>query len=116
MATHTVEEGDCICSIAAQHGVSWDAIHDLDDNDELFGDKHCNLLEPGDEVVLPEAESEPEPGSETVVTNRFGEFLVVGVDNLTLDQPFSREQPALSGLLNNKGNPKIVLTPWKVKK
>lgn len=53
---------------------------------------------------------------ETVVTNRFGEFLVVGVDNLTLDQPFSREQPALSGLLNNKGNPKIVLTPWKVKK
>jgi len=123
VTTHTVEEGDCICSIAAEHGVSWAAIHDLEDNDDLFGEKHCNLLEPGDEVALPEPEPAPEEGSEQVATNRRHTFVVRGLTTLRLrlhvdGEPLAGEawrlevgERTLRGATDEEGLLRAVISP-----
>ena len=47
------------------------------------------------------------------VSNKYGRFLVEGVDNFTLDNDFQHEQPTLNGLLDGKGKQiRIIHTPW----
>ena len=51
----------------------------------------------------------------TVVSNRFGKFLVSGVDNFSLEQELT-EQPALVGHINSNTETKerVILPPWKI--
>lgn len=48
------------------------------------------------------------------VSNRYGKFLAQGVDNFTLEHLFQHEQPTLNGLMDGKGNLRVIHTPWKV--
>jgi LysM repeat protein len=55
MPTYTVQQGDCISSIAAQYGFLWDTIWQHPDNADLRAKRHDpNVLYPGDEIVIPE--------------------------------------------------------------
>lgn len=61
-------------------------------------------------------ENDITPG-QTVVSNRFGAFLVTGVDNFSLEQELE-EQPALVGHLDSKtqNQERVILPPWKILK
>lgn len=75
----------------------------VDLSKKLYGDLETALME--DHNVR---------SGETWVQNRFGRFLVDGVDNFTLDQLFNHEQPTLHGKLNGTGIARIIHTPWSI--
>ena len=55
MATHWVKQGDCISSIAWEHGFAdWQLIWDAQTDDFRRNHPNPNTLAPGDEVVIPE--------------------------------------------------------------
>jgi len=71
MAKHTVREGECVSSIAYEHGLFPDTIWDHPDNSQLKQKrKEMNLLEAGDVVEIPEKE-EKEESIATEQTHRF---------------------------------------------
>jgi N-acetylmuramoyl-L-alanine amidase len=51
---HTVRPGDCLHSIAADHGLPWRKVWDHGPNRQLAQSREPNLLMPGDVVVVPE--------------------------------------------------------------
>jgi putative peptidoglycan binding protein len=61
---HTVNQGDCMLSIAEEYGVNWKKLWDHPQNAELKKlRKNPNLLLPGDVVHIPERESRYESKS-----------------------------------------------------
>lgn len=74
MATHTVEPGDCLASLAARYGLPSDqALLDHADNQHLKQLKrHPNILAAGDTVAIPD----PEPHSERCATDQRHRFVV----------------------------------------
>ncbi|MAY75793.1 MAG: hypothetical protein CMJ31_13965 [Phycisphaerae bacterium] len=62
MVRHRVRQGECILSIAHRHGWTWDALWNHADNTalrQLRADP--SVLAPGDEVIIPDRRSEPDP-------------------------------------------------------
>ena len=52
---HTVEQGDCLESIAFQEGFAWKTLFDLPENRDLKDARGChNILLPGDAVHVPD--------------------------------------------------------------
>src|SRR5688572_24099688 len=96
MTKHLVKSGDCLVSIAGQHGVPWKSIWEHPENRELKSlRKDPNVLFPGDVVKIPPREDRTEPGS----TNKRHRFLkksdparvrirVLVDDQPRADQPF----------------------------
>ena len=74
----------------------------MDLTEKLYEDLESNLLQDHD----------VKPGD--WVSNRYGKFLVQGVDNFTLEHLFQHEQPTLNGMMDGKGNLRIIHVPWKV--
>lgn len=58
--TQTVKSGDNLSKIAAQHGISWQQLYEA--NKDLIGD-NPNLIFPGQELVIPGADSPASTGS-----------------------------------------------------
>jgi hypothetical protein len=55
---HDVQQGDCISSIAAEYGISWEKIWNHGDNADLKKRrKDPNVLFPGDVLVVPDKEA-----------------------------------------------------------
>lgn len=62
MPTHTVKQGDCISSIAANAGFLWSTVWDHPNNSALKTErKDPNTLLPGDDVFVPELEQKVLP-------------------------------------------------------
>lgn len=64
MPEHTVEQGECISSIADGYGFFWETVWQHSDNTDLRvkrGDP--NVLMPGDVVAIPEKEEKQEDGA-----------------------------------------------------
>jgi len=61
MANYTVKQGDCICSIAYEHGLFWETVWNHAQNSKLKQErKDPNILCPGDEVFVPDKEEKVE--------------------------------------------------------
>jgi hypothetical protein len=55
---HSVQQGECLSSIAVDHGMSWEKIWNHGDNSELKRQrKDPNVLFPNDVVVIPDVEA-----------------------------------------------------------
>lgn len=80
----------------------------LDEIEQLARELYKNL----EAAILRENGLTP---GKTVVSNRFGAFLVSGVDNFSLEQELE-EQPALVGHLDSKteNQERVILPPWKI--
>lgn len=73
---YTIQEGDCISSIAFKHGLFPDTIWNHPDNAELKNKrKEMNFLAPGDKVIIPEKEVK----EESISTNQKHTFKKKGV-------------------------------------
>ena len=71
MARIEVNQGDCLSSLAARHGVPWQAIWDHPDNADLKARRQDpNALLPGDVVVVPDLQLKQESGG-TDTRHRF---------------------------------------------
>lgn len=67
----TVRQGDCLTSIAAQHGFTWAKLWNHPDNADLRQlRKDPNVLYPGDVVMIPDLEERIESGA-TEARHRF---------------------------------------------
>ncbi len=63
MARIEIDQGDCISSLAARHGVPWEAIWDHPDNADLKSRRgDPNALLPGDVVIVPDPQLKQESG------------------------------------------------------
>lgn len=61
---YIVQQGDCLHSIAADCGLSWQKIWDHPDNSDLRSlRKDPNILKEGDNLVIPDLELKTEPGN-----------------------------------------------------
>jgi hypothetical protein len=97
MVKHTTKEGECISSIAYEHGFFWDTIWNLPENAELKSNRtDPNILFPGDEVFIPEKRVK----SEQIATEQRHRFVLKGVpiklclrvlecDEPRADEPYS---------------------------
>jgi N-acetylmuramoyl-L-alanine amidase len=57
VADHVIEQGECLASVAAQHGFDWRTLWDHPNNADLKKKrKDPNVLFPGDVVFVPEKE------------------------------------------------------------
>lgn len=64
MPEYKVKQGDCLSSIAAQYGISWDKIWNHPKNSSLKTKrKDPNVLYPGDIVFVPDKEDKEESGA-----------------------------------------------------
>ncbi|MEZ0231045.1 MAG: peptidoglycan-binding protein [Planctomycetota bacterium] len=77
MTTHRVQQGECLSSIAAQHGMTWRQLWECPANESLREKrKNPNVLHPGDEVSIPEKKRPSVPleldGTRTVTRRRAG--------------------------------------------
>ncbi|MBL8236675.1 MAG: peptidoglycan-binding protein [Bryobacterales bacterium] len=71
MPTHTVAEGDCLASIAAQYGFFPDTLWNAPENAALRQSRlDPNVLSPGDSVFIPDLRPRPEP-LKNLVYNKF---------------------------------------------
>lgn len=73
VAAYRVRPGDCLASIALEHGVTWRSIWDHPDNAELRRRRSPHVLFEGDLVTVPER---PEPREVEVATDRRHRFVV----------------------------------------
>jgi hypothetical protein len=89
-ASHTVQEGDCIFSLAVQNGFDWKTLWEHPENAELKRlRKDPAVLEPGDVVKIPPKELKEESGA-TDKRHRFrlkGTPAKVRIKILRDDQP-----------------------------
>lgn len=95
---HTVKEGECISSIAYEHGFFWDTLWNLSENSELKRNrKDPNILCPGDMVFVPDKRVK----SEKAANGQRHRFVLKGVPIkiclrvLECDQPSADEPYAL---------------------
>lgn len=73
---YIVKQGDCLSSIAAEHGFFWESLWDLPENGELKSvRKDPYILLPGDRVFIPPLR----PKEETRPTDQVHTFKVKGV-------------------------------------
>jgi len=73
---HTIAPGECISSIAYQHGFFWETLWNHGDNAELKRDrKDPNVLHPGDLVMIPDLTLK----EESCATEQVHEFRLKGV-------------------------------------
>lgn len=64
MVSHTVQQGECVNSIAASHGFFWETIWKASENLDLRQERtNPNHLLPGDELVIPDRRAGDEPVS-----------------------------------------------------
>jgi N-acetylmuramoyl-L-alanine amidase len=95
MPIHTVRQGDCINSIAAQWGLFWETIWNHPENAELTNlRQNPNALLPGDKVFVPDKRKKEE-GCETT---RRHVFRIRGVPVRLNLQLLDTEQKPRSGL------------------
>ena len=64
MADYTVKQGDCLSSIADEHGLLWKKVWDHPKNARLREErKDPNVLYPGDVIFVPDKEEKQESGA-----------------------------------------------------
>ena len=121
MTEYTVKQGDCISSIAEQHGFSPDKIWDHPDNANLKEKrKDQNILFPGDVVFVPDKEDKEESGA-TEQRHRFrkkGVPAQIRLKVLDENQPRANQSYTLevdgvlfSGVTDSEGNLEHVIPP-----
>jgi|SRR6266850_878625 len=73
MPTHTIEQGECLFSLAAQYGIPCKDLHDHPQNAALKKKRpHAGILAPGDIVFIPPRKTK----SESVATDSRHKFVV----------------------------------------
>jgi len=103
MSRYTVQQGDCVESIAAQFGLAWEQVWNHPDNVELRKHRDPNVLLPGDFLSIPERILR----WESCVTDREHSFVLKGRSSKLVlvlkdfDKPRASEKYVLSvdGLL-----------------
>ena len=64
MSEHRVQQGDCLLSLAKEHGFDWETLWNHPDNAELKRQREDpNALKPGDVVAIPERREKQEDAS-----------------------------------------------------
>lgn len=90
---HTVAPGECISSIAFQHGFFWETLWEHGDNAELKEKrKDPNVLHPGDVVMIPDLTLK----EESCATEQVHEFRLKGVParlNIQVRRPKAPKPP-----------------------
>ena len=124
MKTYTVQSGDCLISIAHQHGLSgWQALYEHEANDAFRAKRpDPSRLMPGDVVVIPE----PRQKTESIAVNRKNTFVlrrpsawfivVIQQDDgsLVINQPYElalNPETKITGKTNNQGEVKCLIDP-----
>ncbi|MBU0753704.1 MAG: peptidoglycan-binding protein [Planctomycetes bacterium] len=90
MAIYKVKQGDCINSIADEHGLFWEQIWNHGENAKLKNErKDPNTLCPGDELFVPEKE----PGEVNCACDQKHTFRLKGVPAKMKVQMLVNEEP-----------------------
>jgi len=121
MPDHTVKQGECIESIAFEHGLFWETVWNDSQNAEFKQKrKNPNALLPGDKVFVPEKQ-EKEVSGATEQTHRFRRKGVPSKLHIIVkkeDEPRANERYTLdidgeffSGTTNAKGEVKQAIAP-----
>ncbi|MBN2170813.1 MAG: peptidoglycan-binding protein [Candidatus Krumholzibacteriota bacterium] len=92
MPEHRVTQGDCLLSLAKEHGFSWETLWNHPDNAELKRlRKDPNALKPGDVLVIPERRDKQEDAAGEAKTQfrRTGALARLRLEILAVPTPAS---------------------------
>jgi len=90
MAKHTVNQGECLASIAKMYGFSdWKVIYDDSQNADFRKKRpNPNILKPGDELFIPDKDSKSENGqSDQTVNFKLNDKIVPTLLRIVLQNP-----------------------------
>lgn len=101
---YTVDDGDCMSSIAYEHGFYWKTLWSLSENAALKAKrKNPNVLMPGDIVHIPDLTVRKEPGA-TEMTHKFILKGVPEIFRMKLLDAYHKPRANLDYVITIEGN------------